>query len=157
VFSLFLPITEVQSTTPPASEVDSPRTGNSRILLIDDEEIVRQTAKAALEGAGYTVLLALDGVSGLDVFYRHREELDLVLLDLGMPGKTGTEVLREIREVDSMIPVVIASGYSEEEVAKRFEGAAISGTIAKPFTGPRLVAAVARVLANARGEKVTCD
>ena len=80
------------------------------ILLIDDEELVRSTAKAILERAGYTVLLGRDGADGLRILRRPEKKIDLVLLDMSMPGKSGVEVLKEIRVLDDKIPVAIASG-----------------------------------------------
>ena len=74
--------------------------GRGRILVVDDEEMVRQTAKAILERAGYAVLVAVDGANGLEILRDQRDQIDLVLLDLSMPGKSGVEVLREIRQFD---------------------------------------------------------
>jgi CheY-like chemotaxis protein len=90
--------------------------------------------------------LAEDGNTGLDMLRNRRGEVDLVLLDMSMPGKSGIQVLREIRLFDSTIPVLVASGYSEDQVAKRFEGSRISGILQKPFSSERLVESVASVL-----------
>jgi CheY-like chemotaxis protein len=150
VFTVLLPVREVPPVPTAGSEPVHPA-GQATILVIDDEEIVRATTRAALERAGYSVLLADGGVNGIKTFHGHRDELDLILLDLGMPGKSGIEVLREIRQTDSSVPVVIASGYSEEEVARQFDGVMISGIVQKPFTSARLVEGVAKVLAGRNG------
>lgn len=148
VFSVLLPAREVRPAAPVAPQPVFSPAGRGRILVIDDEEVVRTTTKAVLERAGYTVLLADDGMSGLEVVNAHHSELDLILLDMSMPGKSGIQVLREIRELNSEIPVVVASGYSEEEVAKRFEGARMSGILQKPYTSVRLIEGVASALAR---------
>jgi two-component system, cell cycle sensor histidine kinase and response regulator CckA len=108
--------------------------------------MVRHTAKAILERAGYRMLAAIDGTNGLDILRQEQEKIDLVMLDLSIPGKSGVEVLREIRLYDRDIPVAITSGYSEEEVAKRFGPNVISGFIQKPFSSSRLVDDVTELL-----------
>ena len=117
-----------------------------RILLIDDEELVCRTAQAILERAGYSVLTARDGSRGLDLLREKGNEIDLVLLDLNMPGKSGVDVLKEIRLFDNTIPVAVASGYSEDEVIQRFGTNMISGFVQKPFTSSRLVKDVRTLL-----------
>jgi two-component system cell cycle sensor histidine kinase/response regulator CckA len=118
----------------------------ARILLIDDEELVCRTAQAILERAGYSVLTARDGSRGLDLLREKGNEIDLVLLDLNMPGKSGVDVLRELRLFDNTIPVAVASGYSEDEVVQRFGPNMISGFVQKPFTSSRLVKDVRTLL-----------
>lgn len=146
VFTVLLPAKEIHPSPPAEDQSPAASSRHARILVIDDEEIVRSTTRAALERAGYTVLIAEDGTSGLAAFEKHRSELDLILLDMSMPGKSGIQVLREIRQVASTIPVVISSGYSEQEVARRFAGASFSGILQKPYTSARLAEAVASAL-----------
>lgn len=117
-----------------------------RILLIDDEETVRTTAKMVLERAGHSILLAHDGGSGLEMFQAASGALDLVLLDMSMPDQTGAQVLRELRKISNSVPVAIVSGYSEQEAQAHFEGMAISGFIQKPFAGSGLIDQVAALL-----------
>ena len=145
-FRVMLPASELRQL--PEAQAPTRRAAVERglILLIDDEELVRSTAKVILERAGYTVLLGRDGNDGLRVLRRQQEKIDLILLDMSMPGKSGVEVLKEIRLLDEKIPVAIASGYSEEEVAKRFGSNMISGFVQKPFTSSRLLEDVAGLL-----------
>ncbi len=143
VFTVLLPAGELRSA-PAVEEPARPSTPEiqpqrRQILVIDDEEIVGSTVKAALERAGYSVILASNGTRGLEEFRKHRDELGLILLDMSMQGKSGLQVLREIREMDSHVPVVVCSGYSEVEVMRRFDGVRFSGTIQKPFTGRELI------------------
>jgi PAS domain S-box-containing protein len=153
VFSVLLPANEVgrdnapETAPQPPEQTQPPR---KQILVIDDEEGVCRMVKTALENAGYDVLVAEDGDRGLDSFYRHREKLGLILLDMTMREKSGVQVLREIREVDGGIPVIVSSGFSEDEVARRFEGVAFSGTIQKPFTLTELLDAISRKLVKPR-------
>lgn len=87
----------------------------STVLIIDDEKSIRDLVSAQLSREGRQVLLASDGQEALEMFRRERP--DLTILDLHMPGMTGMEVLRKIREIDSQAMVIIFTGsYSEESV-----------------------------------------
>jgi CheY-like chemotaxis protein len=115
--------------------------------------MVLHTAKVILEQAGYSVLVAIDGANGLRMLRAEPEQIDLILLDMGMPGKSGVEVLREIRLFNENIPVAIASGNSEEEVARRFRPNTISGFVQKPFTSSRLVDDIAGLLMSSHAAR----
>jgi PAS domain S-box-containing protein len=146
-FRILLPATPLSSLPSPAQTDSHAKVGErARILLIDDEELVCRTAKAILEQAGFAVFTARDGSCGLDLLRDRNREFDLVLLDLSMPGKSGVDVLKEIRLFDTSIPVAVASGYSEEEVVKRFGPNMISGFVQKPFTSSRLLREVNSLL-----------
>jgi len=120
--------------------------GSGTVLVIDDEEVVRRTAKAALERSGYNIVVAEDGVEGLRLFHALANKVSLVLLDLTMPGPGGEEVLREIRSISPEARVVLSSGYNEVEVIQRFTGKGLAGFLQKPYTAAALVDTVERVL-----------
>ncbi len=109
------------------------------ILVIDDEEVVRRTAKAALERAGYTVIVAHDGAEGLRLFAALSGMVSAVLLDLTMPGVGGEKVLREIRAIAPESCVILSSGYNEVEVIRRFTGSGLAGFLQKPYAASALV------------------
>ena len=134
----------------PASEKESPELresaelvlvpGAKRLaLLVDDEETVRAVAKRMLEKLGFEVLLARDGVEGVAQFERHHEELACVLLDLTMPHMDGEEAFRRMRHIDDSVPVILSSGYNEQDVVHRFAGKGLTAFIQKPFRKDRLV------------------
>ena len=100
----------------------------------DDEEMVGEFAKKALERHGYTVLLADSGLAAIDVLRRHPGEIALVVLDLSMPGMSGEEALPEFRKIRPQVKVVVSSGYSEAETMTLFKGQQVSGFIQKPYT-----------------------
>ncbi len=139
-----------RSMEPPAAGLPEP----ARILIIDDEEVVRRTFRAVLQQAGYTVLIANGGKSGVEIYRKDHAEIDLVLLDMSMPGKPGVQILQEIRSIDPEVPVAIASGYSEQEVARQFDTVSISGFVQKPFTSDRLLKKTAAILNECRARKV---
>jgi two-component system, cell cycle sensor histidine kinase and response regulator CckA len=108
------------------------------VLVVDDEHIVRQTARNALERSGCTVLAAYDGSAAIDVFKRYPGRIDLVVLDLSMPGMSGEETLPELRKIRPDVKVLVSSGYSEAEAMKLFHGQKVSGFVQKPYTASAL-------------------
>jgi CheY-like chemotaxis protein len=108
--------------------------GSGVVLVVDDEEVVREAAKKALERLGYTVLLADGGPAAIDVFRRYPTEITLVVLDLSMPCMSGEETLPELRKIRPEARIIISSGYSESEIMTLFRGQPISGYLQKPYT-----------------------
>ena len=108
--------------------------GTGTVLVVDDEQVVRELARRALERRGYTVLMADGGASAIDVFKRHPGEISLVVLDLSMPNMSGEEVLPELRKIRPEVKVVVSSGSSESEAMPLFEGQRVSGFVQKPYT-----------------------
>jgi PAS domain S-box-containing protein len=115
------------------------------ILVVDDEEIVRTTARAMLLSRGYQVLLAEDGQQALESFGERKGEIALVLLDMAMPLMSGEETLRALKSLRPDLPVVVSSGYSEREAIRRFGGLGVAGFLQKPYTVHALLDKVAAV------------
>lgn len=86
------------------------------VLVIDDSPDILGSTRALLEAEGHRVLTAVDGPSGLDVF--ERETVNLILVDYFMPGMTGEEVVREVRKKDSIVQIILQTGYSGEKPAR---------------------------------------
>ncbi len=103
------------------------------VLLVDDEETVRSVGAAMLRQAGYGVITAQDGHSAVSLFAQRADEIDCVLLDLSMPHMDGQETFRELRQIQADVPVVLMSGYNEQEAVVRFAGKGLGGFIQKPF------------------------
>ena len=99
------------------AEVTPFRTGKETVLFADDEELIRDLGRQVMEMHGYTVFLAEDGMRAIDLFRSNRETIDLVVLDLTMPQRSGMEVLREIRKIDPGIRVILSSGSPPSEPA----------------------------------------
>jgi CheY-like chemotaxis protein len=120
-------------------------TGEGTVLIVDDEEIVRRTAKTALERYGYSVLLAENGRRGLDLFREFRHQIFAVVLDMTMPVMGGEETLRHMKEIGSHIPVILSSGFNEAEAIRRFTGKGLAGFIQKPYTARALAEKLAEL------------
>jgi PAS domain S-box-containing protein len=113
--------------------------GEGTVLVVDDEEIVRQLAKAALGRMGYRVLLAGNGNEALRIFAERADDIDLVLLDMIMPVMGGEETLRRLLALRPDAKVIGMSGYNEREAQERF-GVGLAGFVQKPFTAAQLSA-----------------
>jgi CheY-like chemotaxis protein len=115
-----------------AADVETEVNGQSAVLVVDDEETVRQVTGAMLERFGYRVLLANDGAEGVKMYERHAPAVAAVLLDLTMPVMSGEEAYRKILEIDPEARVLVMSGFNESDAVERFGGADVE-FIQKPF------------------------
>ena len=117
-----------------------------RILVVDDEDIVRTSCSRTLSPEGYEVRLAKNGVEGLKM--ASEERFDLVLTDLKMPDMDGIEVLRIIKEKWPETAVIIVTGYQTVDTAVKAIKLGAYDYIEKPFTPDSLISAVAEAMAN---------
>ena len=140
------------SELPVAEVAGQQLTGAGAILVVDDEELVRHTAKAVLERYGYTVIEAINGLDGVIQFEKRRDDISLVLLDLTMPMLNGEEVLERLREIHPGVIVLLSSGYDETQASQRFAGKGINGFVKKPYTGPALAQKVKAALEESSHE-----
>ena len=116
--------------------------GRQKILLIEDDPVVRADLQARLEANGYVVARAADAASALTVV--NREHPDLVLLDLGLPAGDGYLVLERLRKIEALatIPVLIVTGRSDADTRKRVEAMGVAPVLTKPVDTEVLLAAV---------------
>jgi PAS domain S-box-containing protein len=150
---VILPIsaqTKTEQTHSPDPDGTAGTTDRHRgfILVVDDEEMIRGVCVAMLEELGFDVLPAATGEEALRLFQEQGERIDLVLLDQVMPGMDGVSVFKELRRIRPEIKVLLASGYSKQEVAERFKDLGLNGFIPKPFNLKHLTGELQRVLAG---------
>ena len=112
-------------------ELGKPLSGT--VLVVDDEPEILRLARKILERQGLQVLTAQDGKLGLETFAQHADEIVLVLLDLTMPNMHGEETFRRLRQARPELPVLLMSGYNEQDATQRFVGKGLAGFISKPF------------------------
>jgi CheY-like chemotaxis protein len=139
-FTIYLPVA-VETESPHATPREAPAR-KGVVLVIDDEQVVLRTARAALERHGYRVLTASDGREGIEAFARDPRGIDLVLLDMTMPVMGGEETLRRLLAINPKVRVVGSSGYTEQEAVRRF-GTGLAGFLQKPYSTQRLCRVVA--------------
>ena len=128
----------------------APWRASGTVLVVDDEADVRELAEEMLRRLDYEVITAREGSEAVAALRTHADKIDVVLLDLTMPGLSGEETLREIRSIEPDQEVVLMSGYSEEFAGSRFEGR-IAGFLQKPFTREELGEALARCTGSGSG------
>ena len=152
VFTLLFPALDALGSPPPSNHPASPTPSDldgATVLVVDDEESLRSLMVDALEGAGCNVHQAVDGLDGIAQFQAHEHEIDAVVLDVTMPRLNGDEVFRRLRSAHPTLPIVLCSGYTEEDISRRFDGLGLTSFLEKPFKPSELVALVGQVLADA--------
>ncbi|MFT4713392.1 MAG: signal transduction histidine kinase/CheY-like chemotaxis protein [Candidatus Azotimanducaceae bacterium] len=128
--------------------------GNQQmILVIDDDEEVRNTIKHVLSRHGYVAALAENGEVGIQLFEQFKDELRLVLIDLTMPGIGGSEVFRQMRTFSTDVPAILMSGYNEQDATQHLVGRGLAGFLPKPFMIDQLMSKVEEALKNRGGQK----
>ena len=126
----------------------APKSGHT-ILLVEDEQAVGDLARSILESAGYRVLLACDGHEALQLWEKHRQQIDLLLTDMVMPnGLTGRKLSLRLLHEQPDLPVIYASGYSIELAAPDFCESERMVFLPKPYLAGELIATVRRCLHN---------
>ncbi|MGC8845776.1 MAG: response regulator [Candidatus Hydrogenedens sp.] len=103
------------------------------ILIIDDEEDVQKFFSVILQKEGYEVISAINGIEGIEKVKIYREQIQLIILDIKMPGLNGIETLRQIRKILSDVPVIISTGYSEDSINTFDPELKINDFLTKPF------------------------
>ena len=148
-FRVLLPAmsTRAPACAVPVQSKDDLR-GTGTVLVVDDERIVRELARQSLERHGYKVLVAENGPAAIDIVQADGNGVQVVVLDLSMPGMSGEETLPHLRKLKPDLHVIVSSGYSETETLRLFEGARVSGFIQKPYTARQLAGQVKSVLAG---------
>lgn len=145
-FKVLLPASAADSgaATPPRERATDGR-ARGRVLIVDDEELVRDMAGACLARTGFETTMAQSGAEAIDIFARERGRIDVVLLDLGMPGLSGPETLHRLREIRSDAAVILSSGHTEDHALSHFVRTDVAGFIQKPYTSKELAEMVGRV------------
>lgn len=110
-----------------------PMSMSGNVLVVDDEEMIRSSAKRLIEKLGPKVFLAASGEEAIEIFQANRNEISLVILDLLMPGMDGEETFFKLRAIDPKVPVLISSGYTREGKAEDLLRAGATGFLQKPF------------------------
>ncbi|MCF8061306.1 MAG: PAS domain S-box protein [Deltaproteobacteria bacterium] len=131
-FTIHLPATDLPATESREAERDL-SLGSGTILLVDDEQLVADVGAKMIEKLGYEPLVARSGQEALDIYERERSRIDLVLLDMVMPGMGGGETFDRLHEVNPDVRVILSSGYSMDGRATEILKRGCKGFIQKPF------------------------
>jgi signal transduction histidine kinase/CheY-like chemotaxis protein len=117
----------------------APTKAFGKILIVDDEALIRKVASLYLLREGYEVLTAVNGTDGVQLYASRANEIGLVLLDLTMPVLGGEEALRQIIQINPQAKIILMSGYSEQEATSQYPDLNIVAFLPKPFRGEQLL------------------
>lgn len=131
----------------PVGEIEKSGT----VLLVEDDEMIRQVAAIMLRGLGFTVLVATDGIEAMEVFRRHEGKIRCVVCDLTMPRMNGWETLTALRELSPGLPVILASGYSKAQVLAGDHPERPQAVLSKPYGRDQLWTAIRHALEAENG------
>jgi len=145
-FSIYFPILTGDMESDAAPNTEMPAFGTETILLVDDEEPVRELGAELFEWAGYKVLTAADGQKALEVYRRKKAHISLVILDLIMPKVGGKQCLKELLTINPNVKVLVASGYSAKGPTKDVIELGARGFITKPYDTKEILSVVRNVL-----------
>ena len=146
VFTIYLPASAKEVLR---DEEGSPAMlvkGTGTILLIDDEKMILEVGLELLEELGYTVLSAMSGQEAIDVFQKDQDNIDLVIMDMIMPGMGGGETFDRLKEINPEVKVLLSSGYSINGQATKIIRRGCDGFIQKPFNMNQLAEKIQKIL-----------
>ncbi|MBL7662507.1 GAF domain-containing protein [bacterium] len=132
------------------TEISLPALCSGRILVMDDEDLVRETTGAMLERLGYEVAYAVDGREAIDSYntaFRSKQRFDAVIIDLTIPGGlSGKDAICELKKIDPQVVALVSSGYSNDPIMAEYRSYGFSGVVVKPYEIKQLGIALAKVL-----------
>jgi len=131
-FKILLPASSNPEEICNANHGDDSWRGNGTVLLVDDEETIREIGSEMLRELGFQVVTANNGRHALEIF-RERDDISIVILDLTMPQMDGEQAFKELRRIRPGIRVIMSSGYNEQEVTQKLAGEGLAGFIQKPY------------------------
>ena len=136
---VFLPVLDAETEHKPDDLKDGPPVeGRGTVLVVDDDDIIRQLAVEILKNCGYNTLEAPDGEEGIRVFRENKDRIDLIYLDMIMPRKSGEQVFRAVRKIDRSVRILLSSGFKKDEKVKGLLDQGVDGFLQKPFSAYEL-------------------
>jgi two-component system cell cycle sensor histidine kinase/response regulator CckA len=148
-FDVYLPVVEGEAELPKLAPPSASRSGGQTILVVEDEESLRDVAREVLESSGYRVLTASSGPEALSIMASHPEPVRLLLTDVVMPGMSGPELAERLRPERPEMSVLYMSGYAEEVVARHGTMRKGARLLTKPFSVAALAQSVQQALEEA--------
>lgn len=150
-FKAYFPASESAAVQSDTSRLSALPRGNAElVLVVDDEEAIRNVARRILEKNGYRVLVASNGAEGLVTYAHNMDMIRVVLTDMMMPAMDGVTLIRSLRSYTPELPIIAMSGLLEQEQESARSGARIDGFISKPFSSERLLVTIHEILSTAR-------
>jgi CheY-like chemotaxis protein len=143
-FIIYLPV--AGSVTEEGIPRGVPLRGNGFILLVDDEEIVLEISKMMLEKLDFRVITAMGGKEALEIYKEKKDSIDIIILDMIMPGMSGGKTYDKLKKIDPGVKVLLSSGYSLNGEATRILDRGCDGFIQKPFNMEEISKKIGEIL-----------
>lgn len=143
------------ATAPAPSEVKifNPTGARELVMIVDDEDFVTMLAQRVLADEGYRVVTAKDGFRAIDIYRKLKEQIALVILDFTMPVMDGADVFAELLQINPKVPVVLSSGFAEQERLRSMLSRGLRGFIPKPYNQTKLLTQIRSVLDTLGAER----
>ena len=149
-FNIYLPIDHAERRSGDDTAAGGPHEREAQtILLVEDEEMLRDLGVQILEGEGYRVLPARDGVEAVELFAQHRDSIGLVVCDLGLPRLGGRDAFMKMKEINPDVRAIVASGYLEPSVRSEILRAGVIDTIQKPYDFREMIEKIRSIIGKA--------
>jgi CheY-like chemotaxis protein len=144
---VYLPVTQTRETDCIPTEHHELLAGHGElILVVDDEDSIREVSKTLLETNGYRVLVASDGIEALAVYTQHKEEVKAVLIDMMMPSMDGPTTIRVLQKINPQIKIIGVSGLVSNHKMIELVGSSVKTFLPKPYTSNELLKNLQAVL-----------
>jgi len=117
-----------------------------KILVVEDQEDLKDLLQSILEENGLSVLTAADGVEAIEVFIAHKDEIGVVLSDIGLPRLGGWDAFLQMKEIDPSVRGILASGYFNPNVQDEIVRSGADHFVQKPYNSPAIIAMIRKLL-----------
>ncbi len=148
-FSFIFPphkLSEARAANPVPSDEDEMWHGRGTVLLVDDDDSIREVSRQTLEQAGLQVITAENGEEAVQIYQARKKDIKLVLMDMTMPNLNGREAFVKMRNIDKNVKVILSSGYSEQEATERIHETGLLGFLQKPYKPQDLLNKIKHIL-----------
>ncbi len=145
-FSIHIPIVSKRIVAEEKIAESSSYSGESTILIVDDEQIMRQILREGLEAEGYRTLEACNGIEAVQIFIKEKENIDLIILDMIMPKQNGLETFKQMKALQLNVPVILSSGYGENKQVQEMINEGVRDVLQKPYRVDTLTKKVKEIL-----------
>lgn len=145
-FNVYLPVLCGAGGAVSVDKAPAIARGEGMILVVDDDELVRDMAAEALQAIGYTVLTATNGQEGVDLYRQHQDSIKAVLLDMAMPVMSGREAFIELQKINPAVKVLLASGFLKDNRVEEILSLGVKNFLHKPYTIDTLAPAINKII-----------
>lgn len=143
-FKVYLPAVE-GSQTQQAQDIELPTGNGELILVVDDEDAIREVTETSLETYKYKVVMAIDGIDAIAMYVKYKNEISVVLMDMMMPVMDGATAILTLQKIKPQVKIIAVSGQTSNKVTAAM-GTGVKAFLSKPYTAQELLKTISKVL-----------